>query len=97
MLITAVQCTRVLLYAKMLKETETEETVVFYVKFLSLVAFQLGGGRAPGYDYVLSSLTVASKKKISIKLTLPVNFYYLFTKSDLKVKTNIVLERRYVY
>ena len=28
----------------MLKETETKETVVFFVTFLSLVAFQLGGG-----------------------------------------------------
>ena len=27
----------------MLKETETEETIVFFVSFLSLVAFQLGG------------------------------------------------------
>ena len=27
----------------MLNETETEETIVFYVTFLSLVAFQLGG------------------------------------------------------
>ena len=46
----------------------------------------------PGNAYDPSSLTVASKKKSS-KLTLPVNFYYLFTKSDLKVKSNIVLER----
>ena len=71
---------------------ETEETMVFYGTFLSLVAFQLGGG-PPGYAYDLSSLTVASKKIESSKLTLPVNFYYLFTKSDLKVKTKIVLER----
>ena len=35
---------RVLLYAKLLKETKTEKTVVFFVTFLSLVAFQLGGG-----------------------------------------------------
>ena len=28
----------------MLKETETEETIVFFVTFLSLVAFQLGVG-----------------------------------------------------
>ena len=34
---------RVLLYAKKLKETETEEIIVFFVTFLSLVAFQLGG------------------------------------------------------
>ena len=46
---------RVLLYAKkVLKETETEKTIVFFVKFLSLVAFQLGRARAPcppGYAY----------------------------------------------
>ena len=42
----------------MLKETKAEETIVFFVTFLSLVAFQLGGkgGRAPsppppGYAY----------------------------------------------
>ena len=34
-------------YAKNAKETETEETIRFFVTFLSLVAFQLGGGRAP--------------------------------------------------
>ena len=57
----------------MLKETEAEETI-FFVAFLSWVAFQLGGPWAPpGYVYDLSSLTVASKKK-SGKLTLPVNF-----------------------
>ena len=39
--------TVVLLYAKMLRETETEETIVFFVTFLSLVAFQLGLLRAP--------------------------------------------------
>ena len=40
----------------MLKETETEETIVFFVTILSLVGFQSGGGRAPcppphGYAY----------------------------------------------
>ena len=30
------------------KETETEETIVFFVTFLSLVAFQLRGGGPPG-------------------------------------------------
>ena len=71
----------------MLKETEAEETTVFFVTFLSWLAFQLGGPWAsPGYAYDLSSLTLESKKKKkSSKLTLPVNFYYLFTKSDLKV------------
>ena len=77
----------------MLKETEVEETTVFFVTLLSWVAFQLAGPLGPpGYAYDLSSLRVASKKKSS-KLTLPVNFYYLFTKSDLKVESNIVLER----
>ena len=38
-------CMRVLLYAKLLlKDTETEETTVVFVTFLSSVAFQLGGG-----------------------------------------------------
>ena len=31
----------------MLKETKTDKTIVFFVTFLSLVAFQLGGIRAP--------------------------------------------------
>ena len=60
-------------------------------------SISIGGGpwALPGYAYDLSSLTLASKKKKkkSSKLTLPVNFYYLFTKSDLKVKSNVVLER----
>ena len=56
LLITAVRlysCTR-----KILKETETEETIVFFVTFLLLVAFQWGGrGLGPlpypfGYAYV---------------------------------------------
>ena len=33
-----------LLYAKILKEAETEETILFFVTFLSLVPFQLEGG-----------------------------------------------------
>ena len=41
---------RVLLYAKMLKETKTEETIDFVVTFLSLVSFQLvGRGPPSGY------------------------------------------------
>ena len=31
----------------MLKETETDETIDFVVTFLSLVAFQFGGGPGP--------------------------------------------------
>ena len=33
---------RVLLHAKMRQEAKTEETIVFFVTFLSLVAFQFG-------------------------------------------------------
>ena len=36
---------------KMLKETETEETIRCFVTFLSLVAFQLGGGFPPPFGY----------------------------------------------
>ena len=39
----------------MLKETETDKTIDFFVTFLSLVAFQFGGGPGPlppsGYAY----------------------------------------------
>ena len=65
---------RVLLHAKLLKETESEETIVFFVTFLSLVAFQLGGGAgppgpSPGYAYgsSLSSpyLHVKSKTRLN--------------------------------
>ena len=44
----------------MLKETETEETAVFFVTFLSLTVIQLEGARAPwgppGYAYVYNTL-----------------------------------------
>ena len=54
----------------MLKETETEETIVFFVTFLSLVAFQLGG-RAPlpphlatpmlyAYNFIIQEVCVAN-------------------------------------
>ena len=37
----------------MLKKTEIEETIRFFVTFYSLVTFQLGGGTLlpPGYAY----------------------------------------------
>ena len=40
----------------MLKETKTEETIVFFVKFLSLVAFQLGGGGRAPWAHPLATL-----------------------------------------
>ena len=47
----------------MLKETKTEDTIVFFVTFLSLVAFQLGGTgplAPPGYAHgVLTNHTVS--------------------------------------
>ena len=63
---------RVLLYGKVLKETKREETIVYFVTFLSLVAYQLGGGRAPspGYAYehllrISTSFIAESKKRNS--------------------------------
>ena len=50
----------------MLKETETEDTIVFFATFLSLVAFQLGGGGArapPGYAYASSQCSNLSKNR----------------------------------
>ena len=54
---------RVLLYAKLLKETETEETIVFFVTFLSLVG--PGPQVSPGYAYGsrFISLKLKAKKK----------------------------------
>ena len=46
-IIAGYYCTRVLFYAKMLKKTETEETIVFFVTFLSLVGFQWGEAESP--------------------------------------------------
>ena len=47
---THVRCSQ-----KMLKETENKETLGFFVTFLPLVAFQLGGEQgplgSPGYAY----------------------------------------------
>ena len=53
---------RVLLYAKLLKVTKIEETIVFLVTFLSLVAFQLGGGaRAPLLATLILSMAVLTQ------------------------------------
>ena len=57
---------RVLLYAKLLKETETDETIGFFVTFLSLVAFQLGGGGR--LDTPMNSI-IFGKKNFKITLT----------------------------
>ena len=50
----------------MLEETETEETIGFFVIFLSLVTFQLRGRGGPlgppGYTYVLGSFVLEMKK-----------------------------------
>ena len=50
-----------LLYATMLKETETEETIVFFETFLSLVAFQLGGPAPLGPPLAKLMLGIFSK------------------------------------
>ena len=51
----------------MLKETETEETTVFFVTFFSSVAFQLGGGAGPtllpGYAYDIYNVIYCSYRR----------------------------------
>ena len=47
---------RVQLHAKLLKETETEETIVFFVTFFIIGSISIGGGAGPwppppGYAY----------------------------------------------
>ena len=52
------------------KETETEETISFFVTFLSLVKFQLGGGPAPSplaYAYAPSEENKKSVRKFSAR------------------------------
>ena len=48
------------LYAKNAEETDAEETIGFFITFLSLVAFQLEGAQAPyalpGYAYDLNAV-----------------------------------------
>ena len=56
----------------MLKETETEETIGFFVTFLSMVKFQLGRGRTPcphplGYAYAPSEENKKGTCKFSAK------------------------------
>ena len=53
----------------MLKESETEETIVFLATFLSLAAIQLGGGGplvSPGYAYGYRSCDVTGRVNTSI-------------------------------
>ena len=47
----------------MLKKTETEETIVFFVTLLSLVAFQLGGSRAPWALLLATPMAAEEKEK----------------------------------
>ena len=54
----------------MLKKTETEKTIVFFVTFLSLVALQLGGPGPPGppsgYAYALNKGVISRKFKKTV-------------------------------
>ena len=50
-----------LLYAKMLKETETEETIVFFCGIFNIGSISIGGGGGPGppgYAYALEACLV---------------------------------------
>ena len=42
----------------MLKETETEQTIGFVSSFLSMVAFQLGGGRPGPFGYAYDFMII---------------------------------------
>ena len=49
----------------MLKETKTEETIVFFVTFLSSGAFQLeGGGAGPPSGYAYACVLHVLEKKL---------------------------------
>ena len=50
----------------MLKEIETEETIVFFVTFLSLVAFQLVGGAGPLGPPLATPMSSTKLRKFSI-------------------------------
>ena len=63
----------------MLKETESEETIVFFVTFLSLVAFQSRGAgplpSPPDYVYAWDVLFVLGAQKYNQnKLAILLNF-----------------------
>ena len=48
-------CARELLYAKMLKKLKVKKQSALLLSFLSLVAFQLGGGGPSGHAYFTQS------------------------------------------
>ena len=73
---------RVLLYAKLLKETE--ETIVFFVTFLSLVAFQLG--RAPPSPPLATPMANAYKYALVNKRLVALNPRFI---SKAKAQNNI--------
>ena len=85
----------------MLKETETEKIIEFFVTFLSLVAFQLGGGRVGllpprlcllvHYYFAISLYYVSNKKKQTVRLEVKVIFCFVIFFFNLS-KNNDVLE-----
>ena len=94
-------CTLVLLYAKMLKDTETEETVCFEVTFLSLVAFRLGGLAPPGYAYSLgdnfngyfSKVSSVSSKDARLSNQNKHSIFLVFDGPNINARSNIKLPK----
>ena len=65
----------------MLKETETEETIGFFVTFLSLVASRLGGTVPPPPGYVYGSVVCYDIRSDLMKE----NLYHALQGSELKL------------
>ena len=53
-------------HAKKLKVTETEETIGFFVTFLSFVAFQLGRGAGPLFPLAMPVVPVANTSVLQL-------------------------------
>ena len=81
---------RVLLYVKMLKETEAEETILVFLTFLSFVAFQLGGEGPPALPLATPMPTALANYRY-LMLRLLSNNAYCKCKYTSTITTRIVI------